>query len=269
MGKNVTIFIISTWKRGMVLRQSDSVLQAIKEMIYNDYKMGDKIPTEAELEKMLGVGRSTIRENLKVLSAMGLIERRNKGTFITENTRGCLIEPFNMIVSLRKDNFQYLQELREILEVNIIVLAMERITTEDIRVLERLHWKMQNPDFTSEYFLQHDADFHNAIARATGNDILIELLSAVRWVIMENMKKASMDPAIQRITIQEHRNIIDALKERNLADGLNYMKTHLKTSQKIHVHVSEQEHAIEFAEAKKTNVIPSIFPLALVKTTES
>lgn len=247
------------------MRQSDSILYAIKQMIYNDYKMGEKIPTEAELEKMFGVGRSTIRENLKVLSAMGLIERRNKGTFITDNTRGCLIEPFNMIVSLRKDNFQYLQELREILEINIIVLAMERITPEDIRVLERLHWEMQNPDFTSEYFLQHDAAFHNAIAQATGNDILIELLSAVRWVIMQNMKKASMDPAIQRITIQEHRNIIDALKEKNLTSGLSYMKSHLKTSQKIHVHVSEQECGEGFDKVENGDAVSSVFPLALIK----
>lgn len=228
------------------MRQTATVLKEIKEIIYENYKMGDRLPTENELAVMFGVGRSTIRENLKVLSAMGLIERHNKGTFVTQDTRGCLIEPFNMIVNLRKDNVQYLQELREILEVNIMVLATQRIDDEDIRQLERLYWQMQNPDFTSESFLEHDIAFHNAIAQSTGNDILIELLSAVRWVILQNMKEASTVPHIQSLTIAEHKSIIEALKNKDIEQGLQCMKKHLKTSRKIYVDAIGDNNAKTF-----------------------
>lgn len=217
------------------MRPTDTVLQGMKEMIYNNYRMGDRLPTEYELSSIFNVGRSTIRENLKVLSAMGLIERRNKGTFVVNNIRGCLVEPFNMIVNLQKDNIQYLRELREILEVNILVLAVERITPADIQQLERIHWQMQNPDFISEDFLENDIRFHSTIAQSTGNNVLIELLSAVRRVILQNMKEASMDPSVQSQTLQNHRRIIDALKARNINRGLQCMREHLDLSQKIYL----------------------------------
>lgn len=250
--KNQSFFTQGEFKN---MKETSDVLQQMKEMIYNNYKMGDRLPTEHEFSSMLNVGRSTIRENLKVLSEMGLIERCNKGTSVVTDIRGCLIEPFNMIVNLQRDNIRHLLELREILEVNIMVLAIERITPEGILQLERIQWLMQNPDFISETFRNNDIAFHNAIAQSTGNDILIELLSAIRCVIFCNFEQASMDPSVQSITLHDHQKIIDALRDKDSVKGLQYMQEHLKTSQKIYYQALDKHPDIHG---------PNSFPIALV-----
>ena len=162
------------------MKATDNILQKLESFICDNYGPGDRIMTEADLAARFNVGKSTIRENMSVLAALGMITRKTTGTFVTEDITGCLIEPFRMILKMQKNGLANLLDLRSILEVNCFILALDKVTEKEIERLEYLHWKMQNPIYDEEEFVECDYEFHNTIASISGNPVLLELLSSVR-----------------------------------------------------------------------------------------
>ena len=79
------------------IRLSDTVMKELEAIILN-MKPGDKLPTEMELAERFSVGRSTIRECMKVFSARKMIVRRNEGTFVSSQVKECLVDPLNILV---------------------------------------------------------------------------------------------------------------------------------------------------------------------------
>ena len=94
---------------------TDTVIQKLENMIAG-MKPGDRLPTESALAEQFAVGRSTIRESLKVLSYGKRIVRTNEGTFVAESTSDHLVDPLNFIVNMDVGNVLELIELREMLE---------------------------------------------------------------------------------------------------------------------------------------------------------
>ena len=94
------------------IRLSDTVMKELEAIILN-MKPGDKLPTEMELAERFSVGRSTIRECMKVFSARKMIVRRNEGTFVSSQVKECLVDPLNILVSMDIGNLTELIELAE------------------------------------------------------------------------------------------------------------------------------------------------------------
>ena len=123
---------------------SDTVLEKLEEMV-SKKKPGDRLPTEAELSEQFSVGRSTIRESMKVLAAKRMIVRRNEGTFVADMMKGCFVDPLNMIINMSTGDLNSLIELREILELSAVQLASQRATAEDVLEMQRANWMMKEP----------------------------------------------------------------------------------------------------------------------------
>lgn len=163
---------------------SDTIIEKLEEMIAT-MKPGDRLPTEMELSELFSVGRSTIRESMKVLTAKKMVVRRNEGTFVTDAVNGCLVDPLNMIFNMTNCDINSLIELREILELSVIEMAAQRATPDDVVELERANWLMNEPGLTREEKQRRDMEFHAAMAKITGNMVIMELLNAVRTVIAQ------------------------------------------------------------------------------------
>lgn len=166
---------------------SDTVVEKLEKMIAT-MSPGERLPTEMELSELFSVGRSTIRESMKVLTARKMVVRRNEGTFVTDAVNGCLIDPLNMIINMTDCDINSLIEVREILELSAIEIAAQRATEADITELERANWLMNEPGLSKEERQQRDIDFHSSIAKITGNVVIAELLSALRAVIAQNVE---------------------------------------------------------------------------------
>lgn len=166
---------------------SDTIIEKLEEMIAT-MKPGDRLPTEMELSELFSVGRSTIRESMKVLTAKKMVVRRNEGTFVADAINGCLVDPLNMIINMTACDVNSLIELREILELSAIEMAAHRATQSDIVELERANWLMSEPGLTRVEKQKRDIEFHSAIAKCTGNMVIVELLNAVRTVIAQNVE---------------------------------------------------------------------------------
>ena len=129
---------------------NESVVQRVincltDAMINKELRPGDKIPTELELSETLGVGRNSIREAIKILVYLGVLEiRRAEGTFVCEGFTESMIDPMIYGIILDKaDSYDNLMELREMMESGVVRLAMTKYTEEDIRNLEEKLTRMK------------------------------------------------------------------------------------------------------------------------------
>lgn len=206
---------------------TDALMADLEKLILN-MEPGEKLPTENELTERYGVGRSTIREVLKVLSYKKLIVRRNEGTFVAEKISDCLVDPLNLIINMSISNVEELIELRELLEVMILKLAVRRATDEDIASLERSNWLITEPGLTPVQQQERDFDFHNELAKCAKNSMIAELLKSARQVIIQNIEDTPPFPtALEDEGLELHRQIICAIKNRDEDAAIRLMEEYL------------------------------------------
>ncbi|MCO4292042.1 FadR family transcriptional regulator [Solitalea sp. MAHUQ-68] len=165
---------------------ADEVADRIKKLICSgDYMIGDKLPTEPELMQKFGVGRSSIREAVKILTQKGMLRvQQGTGTFVAS------LSGSNGMLSncLEKARYEEVNEVRFLLEEKIVEKAALNRTDADIEriresLLKRKHFA-ESGDVAG--CIQADIDFHTAIAEAAQNSILLELYQTVA----NHMKKA-------------------------------------------------------------------------------
>lgn len=207
---------------------SDSVLENLEKMI-GKMQPGERLPTEAALSEQFSVGRSTIRESLKVLSYKKIIVRRSEGTFVAEKSPNCFVDSLNLILNLDTGNINELIELRELLETSSVRLAARRALPEEIESLKRKEWLFEEPGISEKERSQRDLDFHVQLASCAKNQILKDLLKAVKLVLMDGIKKPSMPQELFEEGKQLHERIVSAVAEHNETEAVMAMEEYLTT----------------------------------------
>ncbi|WP_320046542.1 FadR/GntR family transcriptional regulator [uncultured Ilyobacter sp.] len=211
-------------------KKYDIVVEYIKNGIKKgSIKYGDKLLPERVLAEKLHIGRSTVREGIKVLEIMGLVEsRRGGGNYITNNFENMLYNPITLMFSLQNGSYSDVHELRKMLEESTIELCVERITDEEIKVMEEVHQRLLESTDEAQMSLV-DLEFHSIIAKASKNPLIISILNSVSE-ILENSVKTSRRRVIEKFgkkTIdKDHQAIVDALKERNLKKAKKAIREH-------------------------------------------
>ena len=152
---------------------------------------GDALPTENELSAELGVGRNTLRESLKVLQALGVIEiRHGFGMFVAPSNFDALADglTFRGRLSLRHHGQEALQlvEVRQALESGLIAGAMDLMTPERLLAVEESVLRMEALAGAGEDFVEADAEFHRRLFEPLNNDLLISLLG-VFWNVYRRL----------------------------------------------------------------------------------
>ncbi|WP_026894366.1 FadR/GntR family transcriptional regulator [Clostridiisalibacter paucivorans] len=208
------------------------VVEQIQQMIVNgDLKSGDKLPSERELAERLKVSRTSIREALRALEVLGLIEsRQGEGNFIKESLDNGFFQPLSVMFMLNKDNPSDILELRIAIEVEAASLAARRINDEDIQELEELMDKLIESD-DEKYSAKYDTEIHYKIASVTKNYLIINLLNGISSLIETFIKNAResilRENEEKDILIKQHRKICDALIERDPDKAASAMREHL------------------------------------------
>jgi len=148
--------------------------QLQQQIIQGKYKTGEQLPVEADLMKAFGVGRSSIREAIKILANSGLLRvQQGLGTFV-EGAEG-IKEP--LAQRLKRADFEDLEEVRQLLEIKIAEKAAANRTAKDIK--EMRHWLAVRKQAAAANLLNEcidaDINFHTAIAVASKNEVLADL----------------------------------------------------------------------------------------------
>lgn len=166
----------------------ESVVQSVincltDAMRAGELKPGDKIPTEPELAESLGVARSSVREAIKILTYMGVLEsKRAEGTFICDGYNESMIDPMVYGIILHQDSFENLMDLREMTEVGMIHLAILHHNEKDLDELEDLLSEMKAAMVKKdiEEIFQADNRFHDKIAEMARNPMADKINRVVR-----------------------------------------------------------------------------------------
>jgi len=168
--------------------KKESVVQSVincltDAMRAGELKPGDKTPTEPELAESLGVARSSVREAIKILTYMGVLEsKRSEGTFVCSGYNESMIDPMVYGIILNQDSFENLMELREMTEVGMIRLAIIHHNAADIDELEKLLGEMKEAMEHKEVEKIFEADnrFHDKIADMGKNPMADKINRVVR-----------------------------------------------------------------------------------------
>ncbi len=195
-------------------------------IIKNDLQVGDRIENEYTLAEELGVGRSTIREAIRILVSKNvLVIKRGSGTYIANNT-GVSADPLGL--AFTKDKFRLAKELiqvRMMLEPEIAAVAASMANERDIEVIKKQCSKVEGLINEGKDHMMEDVRFHQAIARCTGNSVVEKLIPIINTsvAVFVNITAGQL----KYETITTHRAIAKAIEEKNPTDAKQAMMMHL------------------------------------------
>ena len=209
---------------------TDEAIEKIKGMIVSgELGPGDRLPREADLAVRLGLSRSSLREAVRALSLVRILDvRQGDGTYVTSLEPSLLLDALSFVVDLHQDrSVLELLEARRVLEAEAAGLAAQRITEEQLNELRRVLAAMPACNSVEE-FVENDIGFHRTIATASGNAVIAKLLDSLSGPTIRARlwRGITQGGAIERTTA-EHRAILNALEHRRPELARAWMTVHV------------------------------------------
>ncbi|MCB2295742.1 FadR family transcriptional regulator [Clostridium algoriphilum] len=217
----------------------EQVIEQIRDMIdKGTLTKGDKLPSERNLVQQLQVSRASIREALRALEVIGLIEcRQGEGSYIKASFQDNLFEPLSIMFMLEGSNPEAIWELRKILEVEASGLAAKRITSGQLNELCEITERFMNSEGEEEAITAEiDKEFHYKIAECSGNILIFNILRTVSILvdhfIVDARKLIIIHEGNKEILYSQHNDIYLAIEKHNSADARQAMREHLDFANK-------------------------------------
>lgn len=205
-------------------RLSDVTAKRIRNMIEESrFKVGDKLPNENDFANELGISRSTLREAIKALTSLGILEiRRGKGTFVTDST---VIESGDLgeINSGLGDLF----EMRLMFEPECAYYAAQRATDEEIATICKYGEAVEQKIKSGEDRTFEEQKFHESIASATHNAFVQQFMPIIFNAIKKGVIVMQKDRMVSDDNLNDDRLIMDFLKARNADGARTAMRLHI------------------------------------------
>ena len=211
--------------------RKESVVQSVINVLTDAIRSkepqpGDKIPPEPELAESLGVARSSVREAIKILTYLGVLEsKRSEGTFVCDGYKESMIDPMVYGILLNQDSFENLMELREMTEAGMMRLAIEHHEDRELDELESILGEMKKAlelrENRVDTFFEADNRFHDKIAEMGKNPmadkinkVVRSLTHAVRYQTVSAMILSGKSDKL----LDTHVQLFNAIKERDDTD---------------------------------------------------
>lgn len=212
------------------------VVHAIKELITTGaLSAGDRLPVEKDLAAQLGVSRGSLREGVRALATLGVLEtRQGDGTYVTSLEPGRLLSPLGFLAELPSSaDSAHLSAIRRVLEAESASRAAVELTDEGFAELDRIldgvdEILAADSEMDLEAFIEADAAFHREIARASGNPALAALIETlVSRTFRARLWRAITERGAVRDTQAEHRAVLRELRARDSARARIRMEAHI------------------------------------------
>jgi len=211
-------------------RAANEVIEQVKQQIISgSLNPGDRLPSEQELAVQLGVSRPTVRESLRALTSMNIIETRHgEGSFVASLQAKDLVEPLNFLLRVDDDAIHQLFEVRAFIEAGSVRLAAERAKPTDIEQLQDLVDAYADHIDDLDQCVQLDLAFHRRIAESADNPILSNLLDSFVTLATESRRRTGSDMATRQRAAHDHGEILQAIVEHNADSAEEAMLRHLE-----------------------------------------
>jgi GntR family transcriptional regulator, transcriptional repressor for pyruvate dehydrogenase complex len=208
---------------------TEEIINRIKSLLANGkLKPGSKLPPERELASILGVGRPALRQALKALATMGIIDSRiGRGTFVSSSSWELLVAPMDFMMLLNAVTIQELFEVRRALEVELAGLAAERATGEHLQQLKSIVEKQEADLGNPDEFLRADVEFHGVIGKASRNILFRAFLDNCRRLMVESRRQLVVNETDLSLPLHDHQLIYKEINARNKEGAKLAMLKHL------------------------------------------
>lgn len=209
---------------------SEIVAKQILQMVTSgQLKAGDQIPPERDLAETMGVSRSSVREALRGLAILGVVNtKQGGGAYISELDAEALLGPIRFFLSLENLNVEELYDARSLIEGDVARRAAVSMSAEDIarltEILEDQEATLENPNL----FRASDYKFHELIWIGSKNAFLKRIGESLNSIGLEFRKRASENPNVLQQSYRDHLNLLEAIRERDPDRAAIAAETHMK-----------------------------------------
>lgn len=204
-------------------------------------KRGDQIESDRELAKKLNVGRSAVREALKVLDVLGMIDiRLGQGTYITSRETNFFSVPLSWSLFLDGAQVKSILQVRGALELRAVQLAAQCEDKNKLDKLTDIYYRMQktfqeskdsdNLQHALQETLDADIEFHTCIAECSGNPIILSMLTTIRNFLKRVSGTGMVDAEQLQAVVEEHQKLYGAIISGNVEAATETMMKHLAAS---------------------------------------
>jgi GntR family transcriptional repressor for pyruvate dehydrogenase complex len=212
----------------------EEVAKQIERLILKKLQPGDKLPSERELAEMLQVSRSSIRDAIRGLELMGLVEpRQGTGTIVREISAESLVNPFANFLKHRQEPVGELLDFRKMLEPPLAARAAKHASPEEIAEMEEILRRQEITLSRGEVSIAEDAEFHYSIALASGNSVVLKVLDILMELLRETRERSVQLKGRPQKSLAGHRRILAAIKRHDAEAAMAAMRRHIEDIEEI------------------------------------
>lgn len=217
-----------------ITRSRTSLVDVVVERIHDaivkgGLAAGDRLPSEFELSSSLQVSRTVLREAIRRLEAVGLLEvRRGSGMYVGDRAglSNCM-QLVRTAMRIAPREMLLFAEFRAALEIYCARRAAELATPEDLLELTALCEQMDSPDLDEGEAMRIDFEFHRKLTATAGNELMDSVMDVVREFVVEGMERTTPHPRDTRLSRRRHRDILAAIESGDAEAAEKAMRIHM------------------------------------------
>src|ERR1700744_2006935 len=208
--------------------------QLIAMVVNGTWRPGDRIPPERDLCQQFGIARTSLREALKAMELIGMLDSRvGDGTFVCPRSEFLCRPLLWAFTGTDHEELRDIMEAREFLERDLAGLAAERATEDEIEAIGQAIQQMREAVAHGEAILEADLAFHLAIARAAHNEVLRNAVQLLRTLMKQWLMLKLLIPQVPGKVLKQHEAIYKAIKERDSETARGAMWSHLEETSEL------------------------------------
>ena len=215
----------------------EDVARQIERLILKKLRPGYKLPSERELSQMLGVSRSSIRDAIRSLELIGMVEpRQGAGTIVKEVTADAVVNPLANALKLKEEQVGELLDFRKMLEPPLAARAATHATSDDTAEMEEILTRQDEKLRRDQSTIPEDSEFHYAIALASGNSVVLKVLDIVMDMLRDSRERSLQVEGRPQKSLAGHRRILAAIKRHDAEAAKDAMRRHIEDVEEIVLH---------------------------------
>lgn len=210
-------------------RIPEEIADRVRRLIVDrTFRPGQALPSERVLARRFGVSRGSIRDALRTLETVGLLEARHgQGTFPRELSVDRLVTPIASVITFQRDLQEELMDVRRMFEPAVARAAASRVTDDDLAEMERVLDAQRRKLKTGQSAIGDDTAFHAVLARATRNRVAVRIMETLNDLLIESRKLTLKQKGRPQRSLSGHEAIVAAMRRRDPDAAARAMHAHI------------------------------------------
>ena len=225
----LTLPIAAMGGRGIISVASNEIPAEMTKLARLCLKPGEKLPPERELAGMFHVSRGSLRDAVRALEVTGFVEARHgEGTVVRAPSADSLLNPLTAALLHRREFIGELLEFRAMIEPVLAKRAARNASPEDLQRLEEIIRRQQEKVNRGELAIEEDTEFHNSIAHAAKNEVVLNVLDVFMDLLRESREQSLQVEGRLQKSLEGHRQILHAIERRDPEAAEAAMRRHIE-----------------------------------------